>query len=381
MRKRHSLLAVLVSALAFGAAAAAAPTQQAAPAVTGSVVVGEVLSAATGTWAAVGALAFSYDWQRCTDPADEGTCSSVGAASAASYTVASADLGNAVRVVVTATDDADPGNPVSAASAPTAAVRGVSTSSLGSALSVADAVVDEGNAGTTELRFVVALSRASGATVTVSAATTDGTAAAASDYEALARTVTFYPGELAKTVTVSVRGDTTVEADETLTLTLSSAANASLDDATASGTIRNDDAAPVEAPASAGAAAAAGVVQTVLAVARAGLGIQGGDGDDRLDGTGAADDIRALGGDDLVRGLAGNDTVDAGPGGDTVFGGAGHDVVLGGAGADRIVAGAGDDRIDAADGERDVVNCGAGRDRVTADWDDALTGCELVTRR
>src|SRR3989304_8136973 len=120
MRTRRSLLAILVPALAFGAAAAAAPTDQVAPAVTGSAVVREVLSATTGTWTAAGALSFSYHWQTCTDPADQATCSSVGAASAASYTVAAADLGKAVRAVVTATDDADPGNPVSAAAAPAA---------------------------------------------------------------------------------------------------------------------------------------------------------------------------------------------------------------------------------------------------------------------
>ncbi len=372
MRTRRSLLAVLVPALAFGAAAAAAPTDQVAPAVTGSAVVGEVLSATTGTWAATGALTFSYDWQTCTDPADEATCSSVGAASDASYTVAAADLGKAVRAVVTATDDADPGNPVSAASAPTVAVLGASSSGLGSALSIADAAVTEGNAGTTELRFVVALSRPSGATVTVAVATGDGTAAAGSDFDALSQTVALYAGEQAKTVTVTVRGDTTVEADETLTVTLSSAANASLDDATASGTIRNDDAAPVAAAPAAGAAAAPGVVQTVLAAKSTLQVIRGGDGDDRLDGTAGADNIEAFGGDDVVRGFAGSDTV---------FGGAGSDVILGGAGADRIVAGAGDDRIDAADGEQDLVNCGAGRDRVSADWDDVLSGCELVSRR
>jgi activator of Hsp90 ATPase-like protein len=42
---------------------------------------------------------------------------------------------------------------------------------------------------------------------------------------------------------------------------------------------------------------------------------------------------------------------------------------------------AGSDRINVADGRRDVVRCGRGRDRVRADRRDRLIRCERVRRR
>jgi Ca2+-binding RTX toxin-like protein len=53
-------------------------------------------------------------------------------------------------------------------------------------------------------------------------------------------------------------------------------------------------------------------------------------------------------------------------------------VIFGGSGADYLDGGPGSDTIDAADGERDVVDCGAGRDRVVADPFDVVRHCEVV---
>ena len=86
------------------------------------------------------------------------------------------------------------------------------------------------------------LSAPSTQTVTVAYATADGTASATSDYIAAAGTLTFAPGETAKTVTVLVRGDTTVEPDETFRLVLSGAVNATVVGSVGTGTILNDDA-------------------------------------------------------------------------------------------------------------------------------------------
>ena len=108
-------------------------------------------------------------------------------------------------------------------------------------LSVGDAAVTEGAAGTTNLNFQVTLSAAASAPVTVNWATANGTATAGSDYTAASGTLTFAAGETSKTVTVAVRGDTAVEANETLSLTLSNAAGASIGTGTGTGTIRNDD--------------------------------------------------------------------------------------------------------------------------------------------
>ena len=111
-------------------------------------------------------------------------------------------------------------------------------------LSVADATVEEA-AGAT-LDFAVTLGRASTATVTVDYATSDGTASAGDDYTSTSGTLSFAPGETAKTVSVPVLDDAHDEGSETLTLTLSnpSGGNAWLADASATGTIENSDAMP-----------------------------------------------------------------------------------------------------------------------------------------
>lgn len=108
-------------------------------------------------------------------------------------------------------------------------------------VSIADASVVEGNAGTTALSFVVSLSAASTAPVSVSYATANGTGMAGSDYTAKSGTVTFAPGETSKTIQVSVTGDTAVEASETFTVALSAPSGATLGHGTATATITNDD--------------------------------------------------------------------------------------------------------------------------------------------
>ncbi len=108
-------------------------------------------------------------------------------------------------------------------------------------LSVADVSVAEGNAGTSTLAFPVTLSAASTQTVSVGYATADSTATAGSDYVAASSTLTFKPGETAKTVSVTVNGDTMVEPNETVTVSLSGPVNATIAKASATGTITNDD--------------------------------------------------------------------------------------------------------------------------------------------
>ena len=109
------------------------------------------------------------------------------------------------------------------------------------ALRVADATGDEGNAGTTDLKFDLTLSAAADTPVDVHFTTVDDTATSPSDFEAASGDVRFEPGETAKPITVHVAGDTTVEPDETFRLELTSAGGARLVDPRATGTIRNDD--------------------------------------------------------------------------------------------------------------------------------------------
>ena len=108
-------------------------------------------------------------------------------------------------------------------------------------LDVDDVTVTEGDSGTVNATFTVRLSTASGRTVTVDWATSDGTATAGADYTTGSGTLTFAAGETEKTFDVAVTGDTVDEPDETYTVTLSNAGNASISDATATGTITDDD--------------------------------------------------------------------------------------------------------------------------------------------
>ena len=109
-------------------------------------------------------------------------------------------------------------------------------------VSIADVAQAEGNAGTSLMTFTVSLDVTDKADVTVDVATADGTATAGSDYVAVASTVTILAGNLTQTFTVTINGDTTVEADETFTATLSNVSkNASIAKAVGTGTILDDD--------------------------------------------------------------------------------------------------------------------------------------------
>ena len=139
-----------------------------------------------------------------------------------------------------------------------------------------------------------------------------------------------------------------------------------------------------------------------LAASAASTRLLGLEGNDRLTGGPGGDCIDGGPGNDRIAGLAGPDTLDGAAGRDTVTGGTGADVLSGGPGADALSGGSGDDRltdvaksyeaafaaptrvaggpgadrVDTANGARDSVHCGPGRDRVVADREDRLAGCE-----
>ncbi len=85
--------------------------------------------------------------------------------------------------------------------------------------------------------------------MTVDYATADGTATAGSDYTAVSGTLTFAPGETAKTIAVPIADDATAEPAENFTLNLTSPANATISDPTGVVTIGASDATPVALPA------------------------------------------------------------------------------------------------------------------------------------
>ncbi len=89
--------------------------------------------------------------------------------------------------------------------------------------------------------FNVTLASASSQTVTVDFITDNGSATSGSDYVANNGTLTFNPSETSKTVSIILIGDTTAEPNETFTVNLSGATNATIADAVGVGTILNDD--------------------------------------------------------------------------------------------------------------------------------------------
>jgi Calx-beta domain-containing protein len=108
-------------------------------------------------------------------------------------------------------------------------------------ISVRDAVIVEGNSGTTQATFVVALSGPTSQSVTFSFATSNGTAIAGSDYIATSGASTFAPGEVEKPVVVFVNGDTVDEAQETFFLDISNVQNATVSSNRGTGFIVDDD--------------------------------------------------------------------------------------------------------------------------------------------
>ena len=118
-------------------------------------------------------------------------------------------------------------------------------------LSVADAEADEtdetddaDDQADATMHFVVSLDASASGEVTVGHATSDGTAVAVDDYVSASGTLTFARGELSRTVSVSLVDDDRDEPTETFAMTLSSPTNATMDTATADGTVIDNDGAP-----------------------------------------------------------------------------------------------------------------------------------------
>ncbi|HVE76499.1 MAG TPA: Calx-beta domain-containing protein, partial [Actinomycetota bacterium] len=110
---------------------------------------------------------------------------------------------------------------------------------------VNDVEVPEGDSGTRSLVFTVSLSGASGFPISVTYTTQDGTAEAGDDYTPVSGSLTFAPGETAKSVTVTVFGDNVHELNENFYLYLGQPSNATLADGVGRGLIVEDQGAPV----------------------------------------------------------------------------------------------------------------------------------------
>jgi hypothetical protein len=108
MKRRTNLLALLAAGLVtvlavagYSAASSdAAPTNQSAPTISGTPQEGSTLTASSGTWNGTTPITYHYQWRRC-DKNGVG-CSNISGADTSTYLVKHADVGNTLRVRVTA---------------------------------------------------------------------------------------------------------------------------------------------------------------------------------------------------------------------------------------------------------------------------------------
>lgn len=114
------------------------------------------------------------------------------------------------------------------------------------AAAILDASMFEGDSGVTQFLFNVALSAPSEQWATVGYAAAPGTAQANSDYlpTGPGSYLSFAPGQTNQNISISVRGNTVNEPDETFFVNLTPGQTATIADAQAVGTILNDDAVP-----------------------------------------------------------------------------------------------------------------------------------------
>ncbi|MBA3427956.1 MAG: hypothetical protein H0U07_05210, partial [Actinobacteria bacterium] len=102
----------------------------------------------------------------------------------------------------------------------------------------------EGSGGNVNLDFKVRLDASSAVPVAVTATTENGTAVAPGDYDVKTERITFAPGVVERTFSVSVKGDTLDEPDETVLVRLTDASPAppaAIATAQAVGTIKDND--------------------------------------------------------------------------------------------------------------------------------------------
>ncbi len=120
MQKRLiALVIVMLVGAGTAAAASTAPRNTVRPTISGTARQGEMLTADPGTWSGTQPITFAYQWRRC--DANGGNCSNIIGATAKTYSLTSADVGNRLRVRVRASNDAGARTATSLSSAVVAA--------------------------------------------------------------------------------------------------------------------------------------------------------------------------------------------------------------------------------------------------------------------
>jgi hypothetical protein len=108
MSKKTNILALVaagaITVLAVAglsqATTSAKPVNNTPPTIAGTETEGQTLTATSGTWTGTGPVTYSWQWRRCDK--NGGSCSNIGDATKATYTLTSADVGNTIRIKQTA---------------------------------------------------------------------------------------------------------------------------------------------------------------------------------------------------------------------------------------------------------------------------------------
>jgi hypothetical protein len=305
---------------------ATAPSLSVTPPIQGQNVVDQTLSVGTGTWFGSTPLAYTYQWKRCNPVGDLASCTPISLATKSTYVPTTADIGFSLRVYITATNPA-----------------GASTGFTNHTFPVVDKqhfkplpVDQPAIAGTLQIGRQLTADAGSfngdtPITTTLQWQRCDATGAACRAIPKATKVV-YFP-------TINDLGSTirfVVTAKNSYGTTVAS----------------SDSTEPV-------------------------LGVPPHRRGRRIVGTSAGDYLTGGGYDDVILGERGNDSIFGGAGDDRLDGGPGNDVITGGAGADKIFGGPGSDTIYAADGERDVIDCGPGQDRAVVDSVDVVKNCEV----
>lgn len=309
---------------------AIAPATRASPQIVGSNVVGQTLTVGTGTWDGSPTPSFAYEWRRCDPQGSLDSCVAIAGATENTYVPVPADIGAALRVYITGTNLAGSAVLITNHTYPvvdrqhfaptvTVAPQIAGTLQVGRQLTGDDGTFS----GDTPIATARQWERC------------DATGGACHSI-VFATKVVYYP--------------TVADIGSTLRLAVTAT------NAYGKLVAPSDPSDPVLAspPHHRGR---------------------------RIVGTSKSDYLAGSGYDDAIYGLGGNDTLLGGQGDDSLYGGPGNDVLIGGPGADKLYGGAGSDTILAVDGERDIVDCGPGRDKAVVDTVDVVhKNCEVVVR-